>query len=1152
MADKRKKKSVWKRIVGWFKRRIEWLEAHASDPAITKTLMEDLGLPPNHPMTPPEKVPDNLKGKLDGYLLQEDPDEAALIETLTALKDIYDTGRVFYESMQDQNISPWELFWLISQVWVVEDLRVRNPSAWAVCKALGMITGEYDSVERFDPGILVSTLKGDPTPPDYGEQIAQRWSALFGTLSVAAASFLHEPTHGSRLEAFYGWDPDPESTSPQADLVSARTGTMLLRFPGEPEVTLGLTALGVTGEQGGPGLFLAVTGELSATAVEGQLEWTATALAAGGAWYYIPFNGSQMQFRAGGPASALVRARIRQAPPQESGQPPPPGTALPSLELAITDGTRLELAGFELVVEVGAEGAGIRGYVTEGKLTLSLSDGDGFLANLPGKTIEVPFSIGVSLDTQHGLRIEGGTRLRATLPLSASLFGTFTLQYLELSSGPSPSGGFALELSAGMSLKLGPFRAAIDRIGILADSGQLPEDDFIALDRVVGVKPPSGIGLVLVAKSVKGGGYLYADPQRGEYAGVLELEVEDFPLVGKLSVKAIGLLTTKLPEGREGWALLLLLFAQFRVDIGWGFTFNGLGGVVGLHHATDPLAISEGLKNGIIDDLLFPENPVADAPRIIPRLRTVFPIETGTFTIGLTAELGWGTPTLAYLRLAVIFEIRNALGGGDADLARVVVLGQLLVQAPPKDSGVPPVVRLLVDIVGWYDFDEEWLFFRARLRDSKIAGFAVIGDLVVSVESADTPAFILAAGGFHPAFVNLPRGVPAAMDRLGFGFKLGPVKLELKLYYAVTPNTKQLGANIDLKATLGPVTIEGTLGFDALVDTETDRFLAQFRFKVAIKFKGHSLAGVKVEGTLEGPDEWHIVGSGSFEILLWDVGFDFDEHWGELQAVAAQTFALREAMAGAISDPANWSSRLPRSVIPPVTVEVPSLTGGSLAVHPLGEVAFLQRAAPLGIEVQRGGAKRVAGGPVTFGLGDVTVGGRTASAAPLREHFARGQFVDLDEERKLTGPSFERFDAGAAIGSGGYRVPSEDAFGRTSLAFEDRYLVPGDEPDPPADPRRRRWDVVGFGTRGTLPLDDLVVQARRGGAGQSVRRFSSLLAVDGRRRMSVVEPPLAVVDDRGLQPLPDLDGAPESFTAGEQLVAGRRGLLLVEATEVVD
>ena len=48
------------------------------------------------------------------------------------------------------------------------------------------------------------------------------------------------------------------------------------------------------------------------------------------------------------------------------------------------------------------------------------------------------------------------------------------------------------------------------------------------------------------------------DPDRGEYAGALQLVFADF-----LSVSAIGLITTKMPDGSPGFSLLIIITAEF-------------------------------------------------------------------------------------------------------------------------------------------------------------------------------------------------------------------------------------------------------------------------------------------------------------------------------------------------------------------------------------------------------------------------------------------------------------------------------------------------------------------------------------------------------------------------------------------------------------
>src|SRR5439155_18900084 len=84
-------------------------------------------------------------------------------------------------------------------------------------------------------------------------------------------------------------------------------------------------------------------------------------------------------------------------------------------------------------------------------------------------------------------------------------------------------------------------------------------------------KPPKGAGLTVDAGVVVGGGYVFFDPDRGEYAGVLELALAEI-----LTVKAIGLITTRMPDGTPGFSLLIILTAEFGagIQLGFGFTLS--------------------------------------------------------------------------------------------------------------------------------------------------------------------------------------------------------------------------------------------------------------------------------------------------------------------------------------------------------------------------------------------------------------------------------------------------------------------------------------------------------------------------------------------------------------------------------------------------
>ena len=111
---------------------------------------------------------------------------------------------------------------------------------------------------------------------------------------------------------------------------------------------------------------------------------------------------------------------------------------------------------------------------------------------------------------------------------------------------------------------------------------------------------------------------------------------------------------------------------------------------------------------------------------------------------------------------------------------------------------------------------------RARLRDSfvGIEGFAKLdlsGELLLAMRFGDDATFVLSAGGFHPAFKDVPPGVPAVLERLAVSFGIGPLKIRAEEYFAITSNSVQAGFKIELKADISVASIEGWLAFDALL-----------------------------------------------------------------------------------------------------------------------------------------------------------------------------------------------------------------------------------------------------------------------------------------------------------------------------------------------
>jgi hypothetical protein len=1125
MAEEKKAPNVFQKIAKFTKETVEWTEATFSDPVIATEIREDLGLNTENPATPAAIDP-QVRSKIDEFVAKQDVDEQALAQTIAQIQALVETGMTFADAVKAEGADAWDVLWLMFKVWVADSLRVRNPSAYALCALAGLITEEEDTLAQLDPEPLMRLLRGQATADDT-EALIERISALAGLVVVGLDNAVKAVD--GRIDAVYGWDPEPDN-DPETAVVASRALTVVFHIPSLDEVRPALTIIGVPRSHGGPGLFLSLSAHLQVSTIVGSTQYTVDAGANGAFGMFVPLAGEAQDLRAfgGGTPSFGVKA-----------EPDPAQPGRPALVLGTSNATRLEIGALAWGVEIGADHAGFRLAARRGKLVVSLDDGDGFLRNLPGARVEVPFDIGVLADTEHGIRIDGGTGLKVNLPVAASVLGIFTVQYveLELVLDQDPT----LDLVGGFALRLGPFQASVDKIGLAVDLDALADgmDDLGALVRFA---PPKGIGLSLDTGVVKGGGYLFIDAQRGEYAGALELRFLSF------SIKAIALITTRRPDGSEGWSLLIMVYGQFKVHIAFGIFWTGLGGMIGLHHRADTDALVAGMRTGALDDVLFPADPVADAPRIINRYKQLFPIEADSLLLGPMLELSFSEPPIVYVRLGLLFEVRNALGGDrPAALTKIVLLGQLLVQLPPKALGAPAILKLLVDIVGFYDVDQKFLLIRARLRDSfvGIEGFAKLnlsGELLLAMRFAEPPSFVLSAGGFHPAFSDVPAGVPRDLQRLAVSFKVGPIQMRAEEYFAITSNSVQGGCKIEVKADFGVASIEGWLSFDALFYLSPQfHFLVNLGFHVAVRAFGTNLMSVDVRMSLEGPGEWHAVGTFSFSILWWDVDVDFDERWGSAPAVDPGAVSAAAALLADLGDASRLEPSGPIGGASLVTL-APAAGATVPLAHPLGQLTVRQKAVPLDVRIDRIGTKRLTEGTPTFRITKVLVGpDETPASAPVTDHFARGQYMELSEQEKLEGRSFERFTCGVVVGTERYSVPARG--GTSVTASYERKLL---EPQPRLNFHWRllpiRPLILDFSVAGAI--------ATVGAAGRSTRARTGALVAEPIGRATVQPLELAMVAADSLKEVASLTAGALTSPAVATQLAEAAGARVVEVFEV--
>jgi hypothetical protein len=150
----------------------------------------------------------------------------------------------------------------------------------------------------------------------------------------------------------------------------------------------------------------------------------------------------------------------------------------------------------------------------------------------------------------------------------------------ELASGSARPG---IELTASIAGALGPIKAVVDGFGVaLALDAGLVAAGSPGAAQLVAV-PPTGAGLSANAGLVHGGGYIM---HRGdEYGGALDLAL------GPVEIKAFGLIST------DPLSLIVVLSVQFTpaIQLSFGFTLNGVGGLLALERSVNSGALDPNL-----------------------------------------------------------------------------------------------------------------------------------------------------------------------------------------------------------------------------------------------------------------------------------------------------------------------------------------------------------------------------------------------------------------------------------------------------------------------------------------------------------------------------------------------------------------------------
>jgi hypothetical protein len=678
----------------------------------------------------------------------------------------------------------------------------------------------------------------------------------------------------------------------------------------------------------------------------------------------------------------------------------------PMVLLGAPGGTRLQAGRVALRAGFAVDWDGATGRATgeptlalelvDGRLVLSLGGADGFLASVLPQTLEAAAAVDATWRPSTGLVFHGGAALGVTIPVDLQLGPAHVAQVNLVLTVDST----ALVLAAGLTgdVTLGPFAVVAQGVGA-AIALRFQRGNLGPADLGFRFVPPTGLGLSIDAgPGITGGGFIGFDEPTGRYSGQLQLSL------GTIAVDAVGLLDTRLPGGAQGFSLLVLLRASFPpVQVGLGFALSSVGGLLALNRRVDVDALRSRMASGTAGRILAPEDPVRNAPMLLSDLAAVFPPAQGVVVVGPTLQLFW--VDLVRFDVGLFFELPGP--------TKVVVLGsaRAIIENP---SGGRPYLQLRLDILGVADLAKQTLEFDAVLLDSNLLEILELtGGAAFRLSTGAEPYLVLTVGGFHPAYSPAPLVFPASLTRVAMtrGTPTDDLYFRFEGYFAVTTNSLQFGASVEVIVNAGSFNIRGFLGFDALIRFQPFHFSFTISASVKVRWKGRTLAGLELRGELSGPGPVVFRGKVCIELLFFDICFEETFTLGSLlgPVVTAIASAVAELLAELV-DPANLRAA---GAADPFVAVAPAEAGTSLpVVSPVGQLAWSQERAPLDLLLQRFEGAPLNSPETVSATGPQVTG-------PDEDWFAPGGFAELSDADALNRRAFERLHGGVRLGVAG-------------------------------------------------------------------------------------------------------------------------------------
>ena len=686
--------------------------------------------------------------------------------------------------------------------------------------------------------------------------------------------------------------------------------------------------------------------------------------------------------------------------------------------------------------------AGVYVAVKGFEMVLKLRNNDLF-STFVKDDISAKIDLPLAYDYRKGFHMDGGYSFNADIDCSNMKIGTMTLSNLNVDLGcpQGDLGTLKLQVSPSFNIQLGDcVTMTFENLGVGTSLNlvkKTPTGHYTLgdLDFGVNFKFPEGIGVAIDCSVVKGAALIGYDDSKKELFGAMELNVLD-----KFSVSAMLMMNFG-----DNFSMVALLSARFTpgIPLGLGFSLTAVGGILGLHRMLDYDAIADSVRSGTLESVFFVEDVMKHIGDMRKAAEKIFPAKRDQFFVGLLGQISY--EPVVRCSFGLMFQA--------PDPCSIIIVGALAVGIQGTD-----IISIHVAFSGEIDF-KKGLQFDASLYDSEIVGIRLEGDMAFRLFwGGPVKGFLMSIGGFHPAYKPEEAMHVSDLRRLSMKIDYNVLKVGLETYLAITSNTFQIGAHLDIKVGWDKFGIVGYAGFDALFQFDPFMFMFDIEAGMAVMVGKMRVLSVDLALSLSGPRPWHAKGKASFEFLFVPVHVSFDISWGgkkeELPNKQIEVLKLLEEQ---IKDYNNWvadeRSRRDEEVI--LLADKSTDKGNEqqadkakpLLLAPSGELSFSQSAIPMELEMQLCN-NAVPTDCNEIVLDQVVLNNRSyeiinrsqkydetkdaqkqknAIGQTIETDFAPALYLQMDNEEKLNSPSYVKQPCGFAM-----RNNSERKMGNTN------------------------------------------------------------------------------------------------------------------------